>query len=154
MSLEEAEKELLARDLSYNISEKLNDDNVPAGCIISQGIPAHRNVKKGKQIDLVLSLGPERVEVPYLVGKTELESRLKLSERGLNMESDYEHNNDVAPGYIIRQDPGKDFHLKKGDTVYVVVSEGKNLFPCGIFGACHWMKLLNGYTLTGWSSAM
>ncbi|NMB41629.1 MAG: Stk1 family PASTA domain-containing Ser/Thr kinase [Firmicutes bacterium] len=129
MSLEEAEKELLARDLSYNISEKLNDDNVPAGCIISQGIPAHRNVKKGKQIDLVLSLGPERVEVPYLVGKTELESRLKLSERGLNMESDYEHNNDVAPGYIIRQDPGKDFHLKKGDTVYVVVSEGKKPFP-------------------------
>jgi beta-lactam-binding protein with PASTA domain len=45
------------------------------------------------------------------------------------MTLDYEYSDDISPGYIIRQDPGKDFHLNKGDTVHVVVSEGKKPFP-------------------------
>jgi len=79
-------------------------------------------------IDLVISLGPEYVEVPYLIGRTELEARLILSDLGLNMSPSYEYSEEISPGYVMRQDPGKDFRLTRGDTVSVVVSEGKRPF--------------------------
>ena len=129
LSLEEAEKELASLGLGCNVIREEYNDNVPANHVIFQETPAQRSVRKGRVIDLVISLGPEYVEVPYLVGKTELESRLILTDLGLNMTLDYEYSDDISPGYIIRQDPGKDFHLNKGDTVHVVVSEGKRPFP-------------------------
>ena len=152
MSLEEAEKELVSRELGFNILREEYNDGVAAGHVILQETPAERSVKKGRKIDLVLSLGPEYVEVPYLVGRAELESRLKLSEYGLNMEPSYEYSEDTAPGYIIRQDPGKDFRLTRGDTVQVVVSQGKKPFPLRDFrewsleDAREWLNI-NGLVL-------
>lgn len=129
MSLQEAERELDSLGLGYNVIREEHSDTVPLNHIISQETPPQRSVRKGKTINLVLSLGPEYVEVPYLIGKTEYESRLTLSDIGLNLVVDsYEYSEEVAPGYIIRQDPGKDFRLMKGEAVHVVVSEGKRPF--------------------------
>ncbi len=128
LSLEEAEKELSSRGLGYAILREEYEDTVPAGHVVSQETPAQRSVRKGKIIELVLSLGPEYAVVPYLIGRTELESRLILSDLGLNMTASYEYSEDIAPGYIIRQDPSKDFRLTRGEAVRVVVSEGKRPF--------------------------
>jgi len=129
MSVREAERELEFLGLGYNIIREEYSDTVPRDHIIEQEIPPQRNVRKGRIINLVLSLGPEYVEVPYLIGKTEYEARLTLSEFGLNMNvAAHEYSEEFAPGYIIRQDPGKDFRLTKGETVHVVISEGKRPF--------------------------
>jgi beta-lactam-binding protein with PASTA domain len=63
-----------------------------------------------------------------LIGRTELEARLILDDIGLGIIVSPEYNEDVAPGYVIRQDPGNDFRLTKGEAVTVFVSEGKRPF--------------------------
>jgi serine/threonine-protein kinase len=133
LSLEEAEKELLSLGLGCNILREVYSDTVPVNHIVSQETPAQRSVRKGKIIDLVISLGPEYVVVPFLISRTELEARLILSDLGLNMTSSQEYSEDIAPGYVIRQDPGKDFRLTRGDVVHVIISEGKKPFSIRSF---------------------
>jgi serine/threonine protein kinase len=127
-SLAEAEEELESLGLSYRIAREEYNETVPKDHIISQEPPAERSVKRGREIDLVLSLGPDLVEVPYLIGSTQLEARLMLSELGLNMKVDREYSDEIAPDYVIRQDPGKGFQLARGEGVHVVVSDGKRPF--------------------------
>ena len=113
-SIAEAEKELDSLGLSYRVVREEYNDTVPENHIISQEPPAERTVKQGREIELVLSLGPDLVEVPYLIGSTQLEARLMLSDLGLNMKVDREYSNEIAPDYVIRQDPGKGFQLARG----------------------------------------
>ena len=151
LSLEEAEKELASLGLGCNVIREEYNDNVPANHVIFQETPAQRSVRKGRVIDLVISLGRN---MKSLFGRqTELESRLILTDLGLNMTLDYEQVM-ISPGYIIRQDPGKDFHLNKGDTVHVVVSEGKAVslrnFRTGHWKMPEWLNIYE-LVLTGWT---
>ncbi len=132
-SLVEAEEELDSLGLSYRVAREEYNDTVPKDHIISQEPPAERSVKQEREIELVLSLGPDLVEVPYLVGSTQLEARLMLSDLGLNMKVDREYNDEIAPDYVIRQDPGKDFQLARGEEVRVVLSDGKQPFSMRSF---------------------
>ncbi len=127
-SIEDAEKELSLLGLDYSIARQSYSEDVALDHVISQDPPAGRNVRKERTIELAVSLGPEQVEVPDLTKRTELEARLILNEAGLEMEVSSEYSDDVAPGYVIRQDPGKDFRLGSGETVKVVISKGKKPF--------------------------
>lgn len=127
-SLVEAEEELDSLGLSYRVVREEYNDTVPKDHIISQEPPAERSVKQGREIELVLSLGPDLAEVPYLIGSTQLEARLMLSDVGLNMDVTREYSDEIAPDYVIRQDPGKGFQLPRGEEVRVVVSDGKKPF--------------------------
>ncbi len=127
-SLAEAEKELDFLGLGYRVVREEYNDTVPEDHIISQEPPAERSVKQGREIELVLSRGPDLVEVPYLIGSTQLEARLMLSDLGLNMKVEREYSDEIFPDYVIRQDPGKGFQIGRGEEVCVVVSDGKKPF--------------------------
>ncbi len=128
MSLDDAEEELISLGLSLTITGELHSDTVPEDHVISQEPAGGRSVRQERIIELVISKGADFIEVPDLVGRSELEARLLLSDVGLEMEVSHEFSEDVAVGYVIRQDPGKDFRLVKGDTVHLVLSEGKKPF--------------------------
>jgi beta-lactam-binding protein with PASTA domain len=61
------------------------DDKVPAGEIVQQKPDARTLVKRGSAVQIVLSLGPQRVEVPDLTGKTLSGAQVALSSAGLNI---------------------------------------------------------------------
>lgn len=128
MSLDDAERELTTLGLKFSIVEEFHSDTVPEGHVISQEPPAQRSVKQDRVIELVLSKGAVEIEVPDLVGKSELESRLLLDDADLEMEVSYEYSESIDRGYVIRQDPSTDFSLAEGDTVHLVISEGKRPF--------------------------
>ncbi|MGI6308922.1 MAG: PASTA domain-containing protein [Dethiobacteria bacterium] len=65
------------------------------------------------------------MEVPDLIERAEHEARLILKDAGLEMSLSHEYSDTVTSGHIIRQDPGKDFQVARGETVRVVVSKGK-----------------------------
>lgn len=125
LSLEEAEKELSPLELGYTVISNVHSDTVPPAHIVSQEPLPQRKVKKNREIELVLSLGQEYVEVPDLAGRAEHEARLILKEAGLEMSLHHEYSVTVTSGYVIRQDPGKDFQVIRGETVRVVVSKGE-----------------------------
>ncbi|HTQ81430.1 MAG TPA: PASTA domain-containing protein [Thermoanaerobaculia bacterium] len=59
------------------------DDKVPAGRVLRQIPDARSLVKRGSGVQLVLSLGPQRVEVPDLAAKTFPAAQVALSGSGL-----------------------------------------------------------------------
>ncbi|MBS4032143.1 MAG: PASTA domain-containing protein [Clostridiales bacterium] len=129
--------------LKGRVTDQMPSDTIPSGHVLRQTPSAGRTVKKTREIELVLSTGPDLVEIEDVIGKTELEATLILRGKGFEViaESDF---SDQIPGTVIRQDPGQGFKLAKGSTVKLTVSKGGRPFR---------MKDLQGLSLDdarGW----
>jgi serine/threonine-protein kinase len=59
------------------------DDKVPVGHVVQQSPDARTLVKRGSGVSIVLSLGPQRVEVPTLAGRSLPAAQAALSGSGL-----------------------------------------------------------------------
>jgi beta-lactam-binding protein with PASTA domain len=83
------------------------DDQVPAGRIARQSPDARTFVKKGSPVTVLLSLGPRRVTVPDLKGKTLPGAQAAISGTGLALGRILGAlaPNHEAPGSVIEQDP-------------------------------------------------
>lgn len=132
-SIEEAQNKLSELGLGFRIAGEIHDEEILPHHIVSQDPPANRSVRKERTIELFVSLGPDYAEVPDLVGRSEREARLMLEGVELEINISHEYSEEVAPGYVIRQDPGKNFQLSRGDTVHVVLSSGKKPFSLRSF---------------------
>ena len=124
--LTEAEKIAREFGLDINISSREYSDNVLADRVIAQYPEAGRLVKKGRNIDLTLSRGPELKTVPDLTNKTLAEASIILGKENLLIGSTAEEYNDsVEKGKIIRQMPSAGNEVKKGSKIDLIVSQGK-----------------------------
>jgi serine/threonine protein kinase/beta-lactam-binding protein with PASTA domain len=72
---------------------------------------------------------PVQVAVPSVTGKTLAEATTLLTQKGLQLTSTTQTNNDVPVGKIVRQNPGTNVMVDKNSTVTVVVSGGPGLYP-------------------------
>ena len=83
------------------------DDQVPAGRVARQNPDARTFVKKGSPVTVLLSLGPRRVTVPDLKGKTLPGAQAAISGTGLALGRILGAlaPNHEAPGSVIEQDP-------------------------------------------------
>jgi beta-lactam-binding protein with PASTA domain len=83
------------------------DDKVPAGRIARQNPDARTFVKKGSPVVVLLSLGPRRVTVPDLKGKTLPGAQSAISGTGLALGRILGAlaPNHESPGSVIEQDP-------------------------------------------------
>jgi serine/threonine-protein kinase len=75
-------------------SEQAFDDQVPAGSVVSQD-PGEGSAFRGDTVTLVISQGPELVEVPQLIGMQWEQAESTLSEMGLEVARE-----DLAGGYF------------------------------------------------------
>ena len=100
-------------------------DTVPEGEIISTDPAAGITVSPGQVITVVVSAGPEPVDVPSLSLLTLAEAQALLTERGLVVGTvTAENSSSVAKDVVIRTDPEAGTELKPGDTVNLLVSTG------------------------------
>jgi serine/threonine-protein kinase len=82
------------------------DDNVPAGRVVQQSPDARTLVKRGSGVLVILSLGPQRVEVPALAGRSLPAAQAALSGAGLALGKilgAFAPGKD--PGAVLEQDP-------------------------------------------------
>ena len=109
MSRAEASAVLADQGLSLGQVNKNGryDDKVPAGQILLQNPDPRTLVKRGSAVEVILSLGPQRVEVPDLHGKTLPGAQVALSSTGLavgrilGVFTTVDHQ----PGTVLEQDP-------------------------------------------------
>jgi beta-lactam-binding protein with PASTA domain len=73
--------------------------------------------------------GPVQVAVPSVAGMTIQQATTLLTQKGLNVASTTQSNDQVPVGKIVRQNPPTNVMVDKGSTVAVVVSGGPGLFP-------------------------
>ena len=111
-----AEKALTAQGLEVDRSTEEFSDSVAEGRVISQE-PSSGTLFRGDTVRLVVSKGPELVEVPGgLVASGEEDARKKLEALGFVV--DVEHDPGyIGLGYVFHVDPGSGSMVPKGSTV-------------------------------------
>lgn len=101
-------------------------ETVPPGRVITTVPDPGGRVLDGGTVTLVLSLGPERYEVPQLRGLTEDAAQDALSETRLDFgESTQKWSETVPEGQVIGSSPKAGTILKPGAEVDLVVSKGR-----------------------------
>lgn len=120
---EQAEKSLLNLNFSVVKTEVFSDD-YEKGMVTSQSVKAGEVIDKGSEIEIVISKGPDLVQVPNVTGKSQAEAMEIISNAGLEMKTDIQCSNTVQEGLIISQDIQSGEMVKRNSTVLVIVSAG------------------------------
>lgn len=106
--------------------EQKEDDNVPAGKVITTAPAGGVEVVEGTKIILYVSKGSNKVTVPSLKGLTKEEAANTLAGMELSGSvSGEEFSDDVEEGRIISQSPAAGEKVPKNTAVTYVVSKGK-----------------------------
>jgi len=81
----EAEKVASALGLQIVVERQYYSPNIAEGKIMSQLPQADTHVRRGWQVRVAQSLGPQRVEIPDVVGESEHAAEMNISRRGLDV---------------------------------------------------------------------
>lgn len=84
MTATAAQAILQGRGLHLNIVDRVYD-NLPGNSIVRQSPPAGEHMKVSQDVHVVLSLGPQKVITPELVGSSLRVARIQLLQSGLQL---------------------------------------------------------------------
>jgi serine/threonine-protein kinase len=136
LTIDEARDTLEELGLVLQEGERVPDETVAPGIIVSWVVPAQPGLAAGGTAlpDTVIvariSAGPVAREVPDVVGLSLEEATTQLESLGLVVEQlEDEFDDDVPVGAIARQNPpgGAGLKVAKGSTVQIAVSKGQDL---------------------------
>lgn len=98
-------------------------EKVPAGHVVRQNPDARTLVKRGSGVTVVLSKGPQRVEVPELEGKTLPAAQASLSGSGLTVGRLLGAFSTTAQtGSVLTSDPGRGATIPPSTPVHVLLA--------------------------------
>lgn len=96
-----------------------------AGVVLGQSPLANAKANRDGLVDLVVSRGPERIEVPIIIGMTEADAIAALEKVGLlGAALPAQYSADFSPGLILRQTPPPGDMIAQGQTVRFVPAAG------------------------------
>jgi serine/threonine-protein kinase len=104
------------RGLKVDVSQQYSD-SVSQGLVISQA-PKGGTLFKGDTVNLVVSLGPELVEVPDVTAHGVDEATQTLQAAGFDVDVEQAPGY-LGLGYVFSMDPGAGTELPKGSTVTI-----------------------------------
>ncbi len=112
--------------LEVEVAERRFSETVTAGSVISTDPTAGSRILEGGTVEVVVSKGPERYEVPTLRGQpfSDVESLLEAENLGLG-DVRRVWNEQVEEGVVVVASPGAGTELRRGSTVDVTVSKGR-----------------------------
>ncbi len=85
LTVAQASESALHNGLDLNIENKFYSRTVPAGRILSQAPAAGSRVRRGWQVRVTESLGPQQVTIPDVVGEPVREASLDLRKASLDL---------------------------------------------------------------------
>lgn len=122
--LSDAEAALASADLSTRTQEEFSD-TVPAGHVISSSPSTGTVVKRGTDVQLVVSKGEQTFPVPALEGMELEAARTEVEAHNLVLVEDAPAYSETVPeGQVISQSQSAEA-LPAGGEVHVVVSQGR-----------------------------
>lgn len=131
MTVDEARAALAEVDLEIGATPSEASGEVEQGLIISQSPAPEEEAPAGSAVDVVVSSGPETVEVPNVICDDLEVARGKIRGAGLKLKRGTPENSDVCPdpGTIARTDPVEGEPVRPGSTVMVFESLGPSITP-------------------------
>ena len=104
------------------------DAEIPEGQIIKTDPAAGESVDEGTEVTLIVSSGPEPVDVPDVKDLAYEDAAQALTDVGLVPERQ-DRDDSQAAGTVIQTNPPAGTSLRPGDTVTVIVSKGQVTVP-------------------------
>jgi eukaryotic-like serine/threonine-protein kinase len=98
MPLEQARNTVRTLGLGLEVEDRLYNDKVAADAVVSQMPGPGTSIKPRQDVHVLLSLGPQKVSVPDLLGRSLRAARITAVERGLTI-------GDVAALYWPQDEP-------------------------------------------------
>ncbi len=133
LSRADAESALARVDLQASVTEAF-DETEPHDQVIQADAAPGTELHKRSTVALVVSKGPERFLVPTVTGQPRTEVERLLADRSLTLGKVEEAFHDtIAAGVVISQEPAKDASVKRGTSVSIVVSKGRQPIPVPTF---------------------
>jgi serine/threonine-protein kinase len=122
---EEALAQAQASGLVIEVAEMRHDPGVAVDRIVQQDPPPGMQVRRGRTIRVVVSLGGETLTVPTVTGQPTRQAELEMRRQGLTPGWEARvHDNLVAVGVVIDQAPAGGALSVSGERVHRLVSEG------------------------------
>jgi eukaryotic-like serine/threonine-protein kinase len=100
------------------------NDPAPAGTVILQDPAPGTEVPVGSPITIVVSLGPEVVELPDVSRRRAQDAQSALEAAGFVVTQQLQPSQSVQEGFVISQSPQAGARLSKGETITLLVSAG------------------------------
>jgi eukaryotic-like serine/threonine-protein kinase len=122
LTLQSAQGRLQRAGLKWTVREEASD-TVEKGRVISATPPEGQKVDKGSEVALVVSTGPEQVDVPDVTGKSFDEASSQLVAAGLKVTRKDQETADEDPGTVLAQNPKGGGQAAKGSAVQLTVAK-------------------------------
>ncbi|MEV5344193.1 Stk1 family PASTA domain-containing Ser/Thr kinase [Streptomyces achromogenes] len=116
-----AEKMAANVDLKVAITKKDCEDQA-TGNVCSQDPPQGEKVDKNSTVNLVISTGAPKVQVPDVRGAQFDQAETQLKDKGFEVDKKLEVS-DRTPGVVITQDPEPGVSKEKGSTITLTVAK-------------------------------
>jgi beta-lactam-binding protein with PASTA domain/predicted Ser/Thr protein kinase len=111
------------RRAGFEIEERReSSDSVPDGRAIRTSPPSGTTLEKGQSVILLLSTGPEQVEVPDVTGQSFDQASATLTARGFKVQRNDQPSASEDPGTVLKQSPGANQRIDKGSTIQLAVA--------------------------------
>jgi serine/threonine-protein kinase len=121
----QANKVLSPLGLTLLISEKRFDEEIPNGRIIESKPAGGGKVDAGGEVKAIVSKGPERYEIPSLIGLTPEAAVNLLAKYPVKVGELKEEFNEKTPkGFVISTSPAAGEKVKRDSTVDLLISKG------------------------------
>lgn len=103
-------------------------DTMGVGLVISQDPAGEARARVGSVVELVVSAGPEPIELPRVIGLSRDRAEGMLEGLGLEVSTALARNNEVPAGVVVGQEPAPGADVNPGWSVQLVVSQGPETF--------------------------
>ncbi len=121
----EAKNELYEIGLGIREAGSEASDEYEKGQIVRQDVAEGEKVDKNTTILVYVSTGAAEIGVPNVEGYDSDAAMNMIEDAGFAPKRDYAYSDTVASGKVISQEPKAGEPAKKGDTVTIMVSQGK-----------------------------
>lgn len=134
MAQDEASTKL--KELGFEVSVTYgNSDTIANGKVMDQNPAGNTTLQVGSTVTITISKGIDAVEVPSVTGMTKDEARKALEEAGLSLGTVSQSASDtVKKGKVISQETQDGSSVKRGASVNVTISTGKETVNIGSLG--------------------
>lgn len=81
----DADRAAFGSGLYTYVENRFYSSDIPEGRILSQLPPAGEKVRRGTRVRVALSLGPQKLDVPNVVGQSQRAAEMNIARRGLEL---------------------------------------------------------------------
>jgi len=125
LSETEARNSLNPIGIKLLVISKSYSEDVPSGRVITSNPGGGGHLSKGGVVQVVISKGPERINVPTLAGMTPDAAATALTSAGLKVGSTTQsYSSTITNGMVIDGDPIAGTAVKRNSLVNILVSKG------------------------------